>query len=398
MKYWFFLTVSSLFSFLWFSQWLWLNFSPLEENETGGISKDALIRELLATKEVNKPDNPQAGVFAKALIGRYLCILFKDSVQCKNRFTDPSQPNVFTIKRLDQAAREVREKDVPDFPQDLRVKILKELREERLGRTSARNLLQLMNQHQQSSDRLGQPSPSKKPRTESEQQQQSQKSPSAPSAESEQENRAIPPLVSGEKQQQESADLNPNNTTKESSSDSASPTAENGRVRPMKRALSLSSGDLATSLAGQNGRPAQRPRTDAASSPSLTSSSGGLNAAAAGASRMLRKQVSQPVLPTQRSLPSGLFIQQEPWKREINELWAKQLAMIREINTLKVELSRREAARQREILSVKQEIWKEIRQEMDSLRGKPFLPILPWIYENHFPHNLLFSSFEFCFF
>jgi len=59
-----------------------------------------------------------------------------------------------------------------------------------------------------------------------------------------------------------------------------------------------------------------------------------------------------------------LFSQQEPWKREINDLWAKQLAMMREINTLKVELGRREAARQREILAM--------RQELDVMRAEIF--------------------------
>ncbi|ELR19034.1 uncharacterized protein ACA1_235720 [Acanthamoeba castellanii str. Neff] len=88
--------------------------------------------------------------------------------------------------------------------------------------------------------------------------------------------------------------------------------------------------------------------------------------------RMLRRQVSTPVLPTQiragAPVPAGVSdrstVQQEPWKREINDLWAKQLAMMREINTLKNELGRREAARQREILG--------LRQEIDGLRGEVF--------------------------
>jgi len=78
----------------------------------------------------------------------------------------------------------------------------------------------------------------------------------------------------------------------------------------------------------------------------------------------LRKVVSSPVLPGMKNVGTSLFVQQEPWKREVNELWAKQLAMMREINTLKVELTRREAARQREILAM--------RQELDVMRAEVF--------------------------
>jgi len=91
------------------------------------------------------------------------------------------------------------------------------------------------------------------------------------------------------------------------------------------------------------------------------------SAAAAGHAapyRALRKQVSSPVLTQGKGGATPAFTQQEPWKREINDLWAKQLAMMREINTLKVELGRREAARQREILAM--------RQELDVMRAEIF--------------------------
>jgi len=128
---------------LW--NWLFINFVPLEENEEGGIPKEEIVRELLATKEVNKEGNPHAAIFAKALIGRYLCLLYKNSSQCKNRFTDTSKESLlFTLKRVNEEEKEGRASAVPSFPHDLRATILKELREERLGRSSARNLLQLM--------------------------------------------------------------------------------------------------------------------------------------------------------------------------------------------------------------------------------------------------------------
>ena len=48
--------------------------------------------------------------------------------------------------------------------------------------------------------------------------------------------------------------------------------------------------------------------------------------------------------------------QQQPWKREVSELFAKQLAMMRDIHSLKTELARREQVRQNEILFMRQEL------------------------------------------
>ena len=82
-------------------------------------------------------------------------------------------------------------------------------------------------------------------------------------------------------------------------------------------------------------------------------------------SRSLRKQSSSPGLTQDKGGDAAASSAQEPWKREVNDLWAKQLAMMREINTLKVELGRREAARQREILAM--------RQEVDVIKGLCYL-------------------------
>lgn len=251
----------------------------------------------MATKEVNKGGNEQAAVFAKALIGRYLCLLYKNSAQCKNRFTDAKRPTFFTLKKIDDEEREKRESTVPAFPEDLRLRILKELREEKMGRSSARDLLQLMTQPPKKKARTGDAS------------SQSGELPMEPPAED---------------------GVNAN---------SGSPPAS-----PTRRALKRSaSGELAD-------KRRELPASSAAA------------AGHAAPYRALRKQVSSPVLTQGKggAVPP-LFAQQEPWKREINDLWAKQLAMMREINTLKVELGRREAARQREILAM--------RQELDVMRG-----------------------------
>jgi len=275
--------------FLW--KWLYTNFIPDEEG--GGILKEEIVRELLEHKEVDKPDNLQAAIFAKALVGRYLCLLYKASSQCKNRFTDSEQPQLFTLKRVTEEEREGRASAVPPFPHDLKAIILKELREERLGRSSARNLLQLM---------TTQP-PKKKPRT-----LDSSAGPDSEATENSGEEQTSPP---------------------------DSPTQ-----RGLKR--SSSSNELEP----------KRSRGD--------------SSAGNASYRSLKKQVSSPVLSGQKGGQGQqpLFNQQEPWKREINDLWAKQLAMMREINTLKVELGRREAARQREILAM--------RQELDVMRAEIF--------------------------
>jgi len=295
--------------FLW--KWLYVNFTPLQEGEEGGIAKEELVKELLSSKEVDKEGNEQAAVFAKALIGRYLCLLYKNSAHCKNRFTDPRRLAFFTLKKPDEEEREKRADTVPPFPDDLRLRILKELREERLGRSSARNLLQLMTQP-----------PKKKARTS--------------------EN-----LNSSQEKGQQSSDL-PMDSPAEDGSNSAStglspPSSPNRR--PLKRSAS---GEL---TGGEKRR--ELPASSSAA------------AGHAAPYRALRKQVSSPVLTQGKggAVPP-LFSQQEPWKREINDLWAKQLAMMREINTLKVELGRREAARQREILAM--------RQELDVMRAEIF--------------------------
>jgi len=85
----------------------------------------------------------------------------------------------------------------------------------------------------------------------------------------------------------------------------------------------------------------------------------------------LRKQASSPSLAQEKADAANSA--QEPWKREVNDLWAKQLAMMREINTLKVELGRREAARQREILAMRQEV-DVIKAEIFRMRQGSGLP------------------------
>eukprot|EP01087_Luapelamoeba_hula_P011027 TRINITY_DN2963_c0_g1_i1.p1 TRINITY_DN2963_c0_g1~~TRINITY_DN2963_c0_g1_i1.p1 ORF type:complete len:375 (-),score=74.09 TRINITY_DN2963_c0_g1_i1:122-1246(-) len=273
--------------FLW--QWLYTNFTPLQAGEQDGLGKDDVVGELLSTKEVNKEGNVHAAAFAKALIGRYLCVLFKNSDHCKHKFTDPAQPNQYTLKRLSGEEKLVRESDIPPFPQDLRALILKELRDERLGRHSAKNLVRLhMSSPQQP--------PKKKSRTSLD---------TSGGLSASQGEKGVPVEAGGE-----TADL----------SDLSPPMSPSGR-RGLKR-----------SAPGEE-----------------ISKEGTPN-------RSLKRQTSTTKGPQ--------FPQQEPWKREINDLWAKQLAMMREINTLKIELGRREAARQREILAM--------RQELDVMRGEIF--------------------------
>jgi hypothetical protein len=451
----------------------------------GGIPKEVVVQELLNTKEVNKPDNVQASVFAKALIGRYLCVLFKDSVHCRTRFSDSTNTSLYTVRRTSEAERDSRLQEVPAFPQDLRVKILQELKEERLGRTSARNLLQLMTQPPSSAT-----AGSKKPRLEtsvstphlttraerlsphspSSSLSPSPSSPSGIMSDSQRRSRDGMDLVeaaaaaaavaphpstttttaasSGKQQtggdhhghttanrkrrrgseeegstnekghhhhnqqQQGPADDDDDDDNDEADESAAEKlrsmpepsSSSSSRRSSLKRSFSMSSAAAAAAEASaasaENGRPAQRMRLGETSSGSnnpkgtlaaeAPSPKGSLAAAAEASSfqqqgllapmsgvaamgRMLRRQVSTPVLPTQiRASPavgggSSATVQQEPWKREINDLWAKQLAMMREINTLKNELGRREAARQREILG--------LRQEIDGLRGtEPPLP------------------------
>jgi len=300
--------------FLW--KWLYTNFTPLEDGEDGGIAKEEVVKELLAAKEVDKEGNEQAGLFARALIGRYLCLLFKGSGQCKNRFTNPKQPLLFALQRIDDEERERRASAVPPFSEDLRLQILRELREEKLGRSSARNLLNLMTQP-----------PKKKPRT-MDNLNASQEKLSPPEVVS----IASPPTDDGTSSTASGPMLSP-------------PTSPNRRT--LKRSAS---GDLA-GVSDSKRR-------------ELPASASGGAAAHAAQYRTLRKQVSSPVLTQKGGAVPPLFTQQEPWKREVNDLWAKQLAMMREINTLKVELGRREAARQREILAM--------RQELDVMRAEIF--------------------------
>lgn len=297
--------------FLW--KWLYINFVPLEDGEEDGYPKEDLIKELLATKEVDKEGNEPAAIFAKALVGRYLCLLYRNSDHCKTRFSSSKNPTLFTLRKVDEEDRPKREESVPIFPEDLRLRILKELREERLGRSSARNLLQLMTQP-----------PKKKART--------------------MEDRNLTPeLVSISGSPSEDG-----TTTTATTSGMLSPPAS-----PSRRSLKRSASGELTGASETKRR--ELPPSSAAA------------AGHAAPYRALRKQASSPVLTQGKGGAGGvppLFSQQEPWKREINDLWAKQLAMMREINTLKVELGRREAARQREILAM--------RQELDVMRAEIF--------------------------
>jgi len=361
--------------FLW--KWLWINFTPLEDqresspeedtlgaqSETSGVGleKDVVVKELLSTKEVNKEGNAQVAAFAKALIGRYLCVLFKDSAHCRTRFTDAKNSTLYTVCRTSSAQHEARLKEVPAFPQDLRVKILQELKEERLGRTSARNLLQLMTQParlETSSSTSTATSPERPP-----------SSSSSPSSSRPAAHRKRHWEDDQEGQQQEG---------------SQGPSAQkrivlaNPRRASLKRSLSMSGSSVGVTVQEEGDfsqRPPQKARLETDSASPLSPDKMGnvdssQTSAAAAMGRLLRRQVSTPVLPTQTARVSGgsgaapSTIQLEPWKREINDLWAKQLAMLREINTLKNELGRREAARQREILG--------LRQEIDALRVEVF--------------------------
>eukprot|EP01089_Gocevia_fonbrunei_P016759 TRINITY_DN5271_c0_g1_i1.p2 TRINITY_DN5271_c0_g1~~TRINITY_DN5271_c0_g1_i1.p2 ORF type:complete len:236 (-),score=42.74 TRINITY_DN5271_c0_g1_i1:75-782(-) len=191
-------------------------------------------------------------------------------------FSDKDK-QVYYLRKTNDEERELKERDVPTFPEDVRAKILQELREELVGRSSARNLLKLMTDQ----------SPNKRRKL---------------------DDSSSEPINSQETETNPSAD----------SQNPSSPDKNNKRPRETTSNPNFASGP--PPLRKQN------------SSPSLTQAN---NAFAQG-----------------------------PWKREINELWAKQLAMMREINTLKTELARRESLRQSEILVM--------RQELDVMRAEFF--------------------------
>ncbi|KAL6080431.1 Transcriptional regulator [Balamuthia mandrillaris] len=350
------------FSVLW--KWLWVNFVPLEaeevaqdEDQIAGIKKDSVACEFLRLKDVNKAEDKRAQVFAKALIGRYLCLLFKDSPLLSTRFTD-SENKVFYIKRVtEEAEQEERATTLPPFPQDLRVQMLRELREERMGRSSARNLLQLMTQ-----------SPTKKRTAVScggeEDAEDRENSPSSSQQGAAHEEMMIEEAggAGGE-----GGDLSP-----QENEEAASPTQPRSTKKQATKPSARTRVDLPIAVLEQGTEAAAEtvlPATAAtAEFPSSSAAAASIHAAPY---RAFRRQASSPLLmPPRKGQTSSshhFLQQQEPWKRELGDLWAKQLATMREINALKIEMGRREAARQREFLAM--------RQELDIMRGS--LPSSP---------------------
>jgi len=269
---------------LW--KWLWVHFVPMQSND-GGVPINTLVEEFLIEDQINKQDDVKAAQLTKAMVGRYLCIMYKDSPLCSVKFVDKER-ETFCVRRTASEEKEEREKTVPAFPNDVRLKIMAELKEELVGRSSARNLLTLMRSDDKTTTNKRK---AEEPAT-------------------------TEGITSGNKE------------TETGGSSSQESTA---RKRP--------------NLGSSGPRPLGRQ----VSSPALTQGgSKGGNGANSGGNGAV-------------AAPLAL---QGPWRREINELWAKQLAMMREINTLKSELARREQVRQNEILVM--------RQELDVMRAEFF--------------------------
>ncbi|KAL6080432.1 Transcriptional regulator, variant 2 [Balamuthia mandrillaris] len=232
--------------------------------------------------------------------------------------------------------------------------MLRELREERMGRSSARNLLQLMTQ-----------SPTKKRTAVScggeEDAEDRENSPSSSQQGAAHEEMMIEEAggAGGE-----GGDLSP-----QENEEAASPTQPRSTKKQATKPSARTRVDLPIAVLEQGTEAAAEtvlPATAAtAEFPSSSAAAASIHAAPY---RAFRRQASSPLLmPPRKGQTSSshhFLQQQEPWKRELGDLWAKQLATMREINALKIEMGRREAARQREFLAM--------RQELDIMRAELF--------------------------
>jgi hypothetical protein len=124
-------------------QWLWSNFEPTE-NEADFIPRDVLIKEALSLPEApaSARDNPQIAVITRIFVARYLPLLFPASSLNSTGFVNKNR-TMYCLKRLGELDRQARMRSIPMFPEDLRQRLLKEVREELLGRKSASSLLSL---------------------------------------------------------------------------------------------------------------------------------------------------------------------------------------------------------------------------------------------------------------
>jgi len=148
-------------NFVW--EWLYSNFSPVEEvgsslgkrkratkeEDRKGILQDDLLNELLSLPEVNKKGNPRASIIAKLFIRGCLSsssLLYANISKRKRKRTPvlnrdnsqylfDEQQKTYKLRRLSQKERQQRLKNVPQFPEELNEKLLKELRAENFRRT-----------------------------------------------------------------------------------------------------------------------------------------------------------------------------------------------------------------------------------------------------------------------
>eukprot|EP01097_Dermamoeba_algensis_P006321 TRINITY_DN3954_c0_g7_i1.p1 TRINITY_DN3954_c0_g7~~TRINITY_DN3954_c0_g7_i1.p1 ORF type:complete len:566 (-),score=119.21 TRINITY_DN3954_c0_g7_i1:776-2473(-) len=125
-------------------KWLWQNFTPLDPHENGGILKEKLVNEFFTLPSLEVGKAKASEVFAKILIQRVLELLFHDQlIASAEEQRNNTSEKVFPIKRLTEEERERRKRTTPPIPEDTRAALLKEVREEILGRKSANNLYSL---------------------------------------------------------------------------------------------------------------------------------------------------------------------------------------------------------------------------------------------------------------
>lgn len=106
------------------------------------IDKEKLIDELLAAPEGGGKFTERLRPLYKQYVVRYLSTQYPASPLKTTNFMDSKQA-AFLLRRSTETEVTVRKMQVPPFPEDLRTKLMGQLKEEMMGRRSASSLVSL---------------------------------------------------------------------------------------------------------------------------------------------------------------------------------------------------------------------------------------------------------------
>lgn len=131
--------MGSFLEVLW--RWLYTSYVPVEVGNMS-IDKDKLIDELLVAPEGAGKFSERLRPLYKSYVVRYLLAQYPNSPLRTTNFMDAKQ-TAFLLRAATEGEVATRRQQVPPFPEELRSKLLAQLKEEMMGRRSASSLVSL---------------------------------------------------------------------------------------------------------------------------------------------------------------------------------------------------------------------------------------------------------------